>query len=106
MSSEIEKQLENLERIVSDLMTELKGLSERVSVLEWEISWIDRSVNMRVRSCRWNKDGYCMYLHWNIKREEWVMREDLVNGKKVYRLNVRRHPLICVSCPFYEPKKD
>jgi len=30
------------------------------------------------------------------------MREGFKEGKIVYRLNVKKHPLICTACPSYK----
>jgi len=104
------KALEGLASEVSKLREEVEGLNRRLEELEDSIGWIRRSVKMvRLRDgrtgCKWlDGDGYCTSLHWDEKIKDWSMRPDTKEGRTVYRLNVKRHPLICTACPLYEPR--
>jgi len=56
-------------------------------------------------SCKWlDRDGYCTHWHWSVKVRDWNMRQSTDEGETVYLLNARKHPLICVACPSYEPR--
>jgi hypothetical protein len=46
---------------------------------------------------------------WNARTpqnrvEGWDMREGFREGKVIYHLNVKKHPLICTACPSYKPR--
>jgi len=103
------KMLEGLAGEVSRLRKEVEILNRKLEVLVDNIGWIRGSVAMRLRDdqdgCKWlDGDGYCTCWSWDEKIEGWNMRPDIVEGKTVYRLNVKRHPLICTACPAYEPR--
>jgi len=54
--------------------------------------------------------GFC-HLHYfsyeEVKKAEYLkpVGYSEKNGKKVYYINVKKHPLICSACPDYEPKR-
>jgi len=103
------KKLEDIAGEVSKLRKEVESLNQRFKVLEDSIGWIRRSAQRRLMEghigCKWlDRDGYCTRWHWHEKVEDWSMRPDTVEGRTVYRLNAKKHPLICTACPVYEPR--
>ena len=103
------KMLEDLASEVSKLREEVKSLNQRLKELEDSIGWIRRSLEDRLKDgrtgCKWlDRDGYCIRWHWSEKVEGWNMRPDVLKGRTVYRLNAKKHPLICTACPLYEPR--
>jgi len=110
------KALEDLANEVSKLREEVKSLNRRFKELEDSVEeladsvgWIRRSAERRLREdhngCKWlDKDGYCTLWYWYEKVRGWSMRPDKVEGRTVYRLNAKKHPLICTACPSYEPR--
>ena len=103
------KALEGLAGEVSKLRGEVESFNQRLKALEDSMGWIRRSVEDRLKDghngCKWlDGDGYCTSLHWDEKIKDWSMRPDTKEGRTVYRLNVKRHPLICTACPLYEPR--
>jgi len=78
-------------------------------VLENSIGWIRRSVERRLRDdhygCKWlDGNGHCTFWYRYEKVKDWNMRPDTKEGRTVYVLNVKKHPLICTACPAYEPR--
>jgi transcriptional regulator with XRE-family HTH domain len=103
------KMLEDLAGEVSKLRKEVEGFDQRFKELADSISWIRRSTQRRLMEghigCKWlDRDGYCTRWHWDEEVKGWNMRPDIVEGRTVYRLNVKKHPLICTACPVYEPR--
>jgi predicted transcriptional regulator len=87
----------------------LETRDKRLESLTKNIDLILASAKIRVRDdnngCKHiDKDGYCTCLYWNNKIDGWNMKPDIENGKTVYRINVKEHPLICTACPYYKPK--
>jgi len=103
------KMLEELAGEVSKLRKEVEGLDQRLKELADSIGWIRRSAQRRLMDgstgCKWlDGSGYCTRWHWNKKIEGLNMRPDIVEGRTVYMLNAKKHPLICTACPVYEPR--
>jgi len=103
------KMLEGLAGEVSRLREEVESLNRRLGELADSIGWIRRSAERRLRDdhngCKWlDKNGYCTSWHWREKVEGWNMRPDMWEGRTVYRLNAKSHPLICTACPSYMPR--
>jgi len=103
------KMLEGLAGEVLRLRKEVEILNWKLEVLVDNIGWIQGSVAMRLGDdqygCKWlDGDCYCTCWSWDEKIEGWNMRPDIVEGRTVYRLNVKKHPLICTACPSYEPR--
>jgi len=103
------KPLEDLSRVVQDLRGDVDSLSTRILELEYDMDLIRESVSRRHRGsseCVYvDRDGYCTMWYWMGKVEGWDMREGVSRGRKIYYLNVRKHPLICTSCPTYKPRQ-
>lgn len=55
--------------------------------------------------CTINNEGYCTQWYWRSRIKGWDMKPGTSEGKPEYYLNVRKHSLICVSCPSYRPKE-
>jgi transposase len=107
--SRIEEGLSKVESSIKELRAEVKGVASHVDSLDDKVGWIERSAALRLRDdlfgCKYtDEDGYCMRWHWQSRVEGWDMRRDLVIDRVVYRLNVKKHPLICTACPSYEPR--
>jgi len=110
------KALEDLANEVLKLREEVKSLNQRFKELEDSVEeladsvdWIRRSAERRLREdhngCKWlDGDGYCTCWYWYERVRGWSMRPDKVEGRTVYRLNAKKHPLICTACPSYEPR--
>jgi predicted transcriptional regulator len=103
------KPLEDISKVVHDLRGDVDSLSTRILELEDDMDWVRRSVSRRLegrRECMYiDRDGYCTLWYWGGKVEGWDMKEGVSGGRKVYYLNVRRHPLVCTACPTYKPKQ-
>jgi len=103
------KMLEDLTGEVSKLRREVENLNRRFKELEDSIDWIRRSAERRLRDdyngCKWlDGSGYCTCWYWYEKVRDCDMRPDIVEGRTVYRLNVKKHPLICTACSAYKPR--
>jgi hypothetical protein len=84
-------------------------ISKQIASLTDDVDWIRMSAERMLRDdshgCKWlDKDGYCALWYWHSKIKGWDMKSDIVNGKRVYRLKVKSHPLMCTSCPNYKPR--
>jgi len=103
------KLLEDIAGEVSKLRREVEGLNQRFRELADSIYLIRISAEIRLRDdrhgCIWlDKNGYCTFLYWYEKVGGYDMKPDMVEDKTVYRLNVKKHPLICTACPSYRPR--
>jgi ParB-like chromosome segregation protein Spo0J len=112
---EIEKRLEKLkaedlvERL-SKIEKSVKEMKESLRSVSEKVMWIEMSAERRVRDdsigCIWlSKEGYCTKWYWHKRQEGWEMKADKIKGKTVWRLKVKNYPLICTSCPSYEPRR-
>jgi len=117
--AELAGKVEELERRVGELDSVLRGagvlaeelerLSHELSELVREVELIRVSARMRTESrpCRYiDGRGYCTIWHWSSRTEGWDMEplQDPSGGRVRYRLNVKKHPLICLACPLYTPQ--
>ena len=131
---ELSKKVEELSRAVADfeakfnelksmlsevrpsleLIKEVSEIRGRLSSLEEVLRVVEEFARVRVEDkdlrCRWVDEGrgVCV-LHYCDEGEpgcekvvERVGSEEMI----FYLQNVRKHPLICVACPFYKPKKS
>jgi len=100
---------EKLREEALKLRREVESLNQRFKELANSIYLIRISAEIRLRDdhngCIWlDKNGYCTILYWYEKVGGYDMKPDIVEGKTVYRLNVKKHPLICTACPSYKPR--
>jgi predicted nuclease with TOPRIM domain len=107
--SRIDERLSKVEGSIKELRAEVKEVASRVDSLDDKMGWIEKSVALRLGDdlfgCKYiDEDGYCTRWHWRKRVEGLDMRRDLVGDRVVYRLNVKRHPLICTACPAHEPR--
>lgn len=110
--NEINKEILNLgaklNAIQDTSSVRYEDFNGRISSIEDSLRWINRCGAQRVegiRACRHvNEEGYCKYAVLNNRVENCRTIEVNFKGQKVYILNVRDKPLICVACPFYKPK--
>jgi len=105
---ELIKYVQGLREDVENIKSKLNEISKQLVSLTDSINLIRLSAEMRLEDypygCKWlDKDGYCA-IGWSNKIEGCNMKPDTVNGKMVYKLNAKSHPLICVACPYYEPR--
>jgi len=105
--SKMDERLSKVEGSIKALRAEVREVASRVDSLDDKVGWIERSVARRLRDdwagCRYvDEEGYCTRWYWQGRVEGWDMREGFEEGKTVYHLNVRKHPLICTACPGYE----
>jgi len=107
------KTLEDLANELSMVRKEVENLknslSRRLNEIANSMDFIRQSAERRLRDdyngCKWlSKDGYCTCWAWYNKVKGWNMKTDIVEGRVVYRLNVKKHPLICTACPSYQPR--
>jgi len=103
------KLLEDIAGEISKLRREVESLNQRFKELANSIYLIRISAEIRLRDdhngCKWlDKNGYCTILYWYERVGGYDMKPDIVEGKTVYRLNVKKHPLICTACPSYKPR--
>jgi predicted transcriptional regulator len=101
--------VEEIEAMKNEIVKKITDLNKRVEELSEAIDWIRGSARLRLRDdedgCKWlDKDGYCILWYWSDRVRGWDMKPDTVNGKTVYKLNVKKHPLICAACPSYTPR--
>jgi transposase len=109
--SRIDERLSKVEASVKALKAEVREVASRVDSLDDKMGWVERSVARRLRDdwagCRYiDEEGYCTYWGLYSKVEGWDMREGFREGRVIYHLNVRKHPLICTACPSYERRAE
>jgi predicted transcriptional regulator len=105
----IDERLSKVEASAKALKAEVREVASRVNSLNDKMGWVERSAARRLRDdwagCRYvDEEGYCTYWGLYSKVEGWDMREGFEEGKVVYHLNVKKHPLICTACPSYKPR--
>ena len=86
----------------------LVDLDSEISRLVNDIELIRASASMRthLHPCSYmDAEGYCTALYWPKRAEGWDMKRELYEGRSIYRLNVKKHPLICCACPLYTPRR-
>jgi len=84
----------------------LEELSTRISRIESELALLELSSRDKAFTCRWiDESGYCT--KWALREvlPGWRVREEIIRGVKVYRLNVREQPTLCSGCLSYMPKE-
>jgi predicted RNase H-like nuclease (RuvC/YqgF family) len=117
---ELKKEVEWLKNKITNIDNELRafdtGVDLRLKIRDQRLDYLTKNMDLilanakrRVRDdnnrCKHiDKDGYCTYWYWYNKIDDWNMKPDIVNGKTVYKINVKEHPLICTACPAYEPR--
>jgi len=104
----LEKSFNKLGKSLTVLDDALKGLKAGIEELvkmrdELYVSAVRRFKD-EYRCKHVDEDGYCTYWYWYEKKEGLLMREDVVKGKKVYRINVLKHIYMCALCPTYKPR--
>jgi predicted transcriptional regulator len=126
------KRIEELARRLDELSTHVREIEEKISMYkvlkdladlasrveeiekllkriaeENDVAQMSALYKAFENPCRWIKENYCTlrYFHKDMIEENWVVKEDIVKGEVVYRLNVIEHPWLCLGCPFYQPTK-
>jgi len=104
----LETQISKLQSSLSNVKM-LEDLTSDVLKLKEDMELIRLSAKRRLRDdsdgCKWvDIGGYCTFWYWSKEIEGWKMRPEMKEGKTVYRLNVKKHPLICTACPSYMPR--
>ena len=92
-----------LEETVKSLRKDVEQLNARLSSVLDAIDLIELNARWKRDNCRYYRgDGYCYNWYWSKKVERWKMKKDVVDGKTVYRLNVKEHVMHCANCPSFE----
>lgn len=86
-------------------------LEKRIKKLEEMGSELLESAERRLTdedACKQvNKNGFCLLYYYSedeVEKSEFFKPRGTTtqNGKKVYHINVREHPIVCSACPDYE----
>jgi len=86
----------------------LVDLGSEISRLLSDVELIRASASMRTRHhpCSYmDAEGYCTALYWRERIEGLDMKQELYEGRPIYLLNVKKHPLLCCACPLYTPRR-
>ena len=89
-------------RIYEELKSVLEELSKRISRIESELTLLELSSRDKAATCRWiDESGYCT--KWALREvlPGWRIREETIRGVKIYRINVKEHPILCLGCLSY-----
>jgi predicted transcriptional regulator len=97
-----------------ELIKEVSEIRGRLSSLEEVLRIVEDFARVRVEHeelrCRWVDEwrGLCTLLYCDEGELGCEKVVERVDGEEMvfYLQNVRKHPLICVVCPFYTPKKS
>ncbi len=97
---QVERDVDKMDNDLYDVKSSLKDLKEFAEV---------RAGSIPRYGCKHlTPDGYCGDWHYYQRRLDREQKEDTItkDGKltKVYRDNVKKNPLICASCPSFEPR--
>jgi len=106
----INEELPKIRGELESLKNWLGGALEMLETVVRDIDLLRLSAGSKLEGrhrCKWlDSDGYCTYWYWDCQVEEWDMRSDNREGKIIYRLNVKKHPLMCASCPTYRSLEE
>jgi hypothetical protein len=96
-------------RAVQDTSTvRYLDFANKLTNIENALTWIHNSCIERVEgkyTCRHiDEEGYCKRMRFHDKIEGYRTKQIVSNDQKLYILNVRDNPLICIACPSYKPK--
>jgi chromosome segregation ATPase len=96
-------------RAVQDTSTvRYLDFANKLTNIENALKWIRNSCIERVEgryTCRHiDEEGYCKRTRFHEKIEGYRTKQIVSNDQKLYILNVRDNPLICIACPSYKPK--
>ena len=108
---ELGARIDELERrlaVLAGLEGTVKELGKEVVALRLGMQFILLGATRRVKKnslrCKWiDSEGYCTLWYWSKRAEGWDMKDSIVNGRRVWLVNVVKHPLVCAACPSYEP---
>jgi predicted transcriptional regulator len=97
-----------------ELVKEFSEIKRRLSSLEEELRVVEEFARVRVEDedlrCYWVDEGggVCLLYYCSEGEPGCEKVVEKVDGEEMifYFPNVRKHPLICVACPFYKPKKS
>ena len=104
------KAIRDLNERTSRIDEELKGVKEDAKSIKDSINFVlmgaTNKTSDTIYGCKGvDKDGFCTLWFYANMEKEWNMRQKEREGKVVYELNVRKHPLVCAACPKFEQKK-
>jgi transcriptional regulator with XRE-family HTH domain len=122
--AELAQKLDELSKRISEVEEKIAGIkglenlaeqSSRIERLERRVDMIDHDLDIVYYNalysvydnpCKWIEGGYCTLRFFGRQEVEknWDVRKDVVDGRVVYRLNVEKHPWLCLGCPFYQPR--
>jgi len=118
--ADFEAKFNELKSILSEVRPSLEMIKEvsevkrRLNSLEEELRIVEEFARVRVEDedlrCRWfdEERGVCLLYYCDEGEPGCEKVVERVDGEEMvfYLQNVRKHPLICVACPFYKPKKS
>ena len=108
--SGLEENLTNLNKSLSKISEKVSSLEDKVERILNDLEWIHLSVEKRIlerhKKCIWlDEDGFCRAMYFDKRIKGLVMRPEEQEGRIVYLLNVKKYPLICTACPYYESEE-
>jgi predicted transcriptional regulator len=97
-----------------ELVKEVSEIRRRLSSLEEGLRIVEEFARVRVEHkdlrCHWVDEGrgLCTLLYCDEGEPGCEKVVERVNNEEIvfYLQNVRKHPLICVACPYYKPEKS
>jgi hypothetical protein len=91
---------------IEQLNQQLRDLKKLVKLLDDAAKRRVRMDNVKNNCLYLDKDGYCTCWHYPKQQTDRDQRKGIVKGRTVHFDNVRKHPVICVACPSYLPKRN
>ena len=118
--ADFESKFNELKSILSEvrpsleLIKEVSEIKRRLSSLEEELRIAEEFARVRVEDeemrCGWldEERGLCELNFSDSPKPGYVKVIDRMEGEETvaYLLDVRKHPLACIACPFYIPKDE
>jgi predicted transcriptional regulator len=97
-----------------EIIKEVSEVKKRLSSLEEELRIVEGLAKVRVEDeemrCGWfdEERGLCEINISDSPKPGYVKVIDRMEGEEMicYHLNVKKHPLACIACPFYTPKDE
>ena len=120
--AELNARLNELTKVTDDLSAQLKkvkkikDLSERTSRIDGQLRGVLDSIDLigfgalekvskTEHGCKWiDKDGFCTKWDWTKELKGCTMKQENYGDKVVNHLNVKKHPLACTACSYFEQR--
>ncbi len=86
-----------------------RSVSEFRNLRDELIESAERRLTKKETCRQMNNNGFCLlyyFSHDEVEKSEYLkpMGYSELEGKKVYHIKVKEHPLVCSACPDYAPK--